>query len=372
MEVDYQTFTIDELARDDWFRQWVVLRDPSAERFWLAWLAQHPEKAGRVQGARAFLLALGEDDTTLPTADLEEIAARIVRQEALRTVSFWEKVWQHSAYLMAAMLLLVLGVGYGLFASYRRPERELRAQLLEISPSLVDHAIRKENTTAQVQHIRLEDGSIVDLYPHGSLRYPAHFAAGSREVYLSGKAFFSIAKNHKKPFWVYTSTLSTQVLGTSFLVSAAADAAQTKVEVKTGRVSVYRLNEVKLARRDRRHERAGVILTPNQQVAYAQTDERLVKSVVAVPAVLGPVRTGAFVFDGAPVAEVFKLLEKTYGLPVIYDATTMSQCYLTADLTNESFFDQLMLICKITRSTYEIVDGQIVIHSNGCEAEAAS
>jgi hypothetical protein len=73
-----------------------------------------------------------------------------------------------------------------------------------------------------------------------------------------------------------------------------------------------------------------------------------------------------FIFDEKPVSEVFYLLEKMYGITVIYDFNVMGNCYLTANLTDESLFKKLDLICKITHSTYEKTDAQIIIHSEGC------
>ena len=40
---------------------------------------------------------------------------------------------------------------------------------------------------------------------------------------------------------------------------------------------------------------------------------------------------------------------------------------VTADLRNETFYNQVMLICKAIGASYEIIDGQAVIHSRGCE-----
>lgn len=367
METDYRAFTIDNLARDEQFRQWVIHRDPAAEQFWLNWLARHPDNRDKIQVARAFLLALEEENTNLTISTLSEITDDIAQFNAGRVVP----LWQTFAFRAAASVLLILGISYGAYQLLNKPDQRVQAWLQDRlpqqnSPVLMDNAVTRTNVTATTQSIRLEDGSTIELYPNSSLQYPTHFSATNREVYLRGRAFFSIARNPKKPFWVYTNTLSTQVLGTRFMVSAFANAPSATVAVTSGRVSVYRMGDVEKARRDQLAERVGVILTANQQVAYAQTDERLVKTIVARPAEVQPVRANAFVFDEAPIAGVFALLEKTYGLPVLYDAATMSRCYLTANLTDESLFDKLALICKITRSSYEIVDGQIVIHSNGC------
>ena len=52
---------------------------------------------------------------------------------------------------------------------------------------------------------------------------------------------------------------------------------------------------------------------------------------------------------------------------VKYDKELLKNCMVTADLRNESFYNQVMLICKAIGASYEIIDGQAVIHSRGCE-----
>jgi transmembrane sensor len=363
MQTDYRALTIDELSRDGLFRQWVILRDPAAKQFWENWVAANPDKREKIQVARAFLEALEEQDSAVSDETLSGIVDHVVRQRPSRTVSLWRK----TTFRVAASILLLMSFAYFGVRFFKDADRQAISRLRQINPALVDNAQKTTNTSATVQRITLEDGSVVDLYPNSTIQYPAHFEGDTREIYLKGKAFFSIARNPKKPFWVYTSTVSTQVLGTSFTVSAMEGASQAKVEVKSGRVSVYRLTDVETARKSKQKERAGVILTANQQVSYASAEGHLVKSVVAQPTALTMVEPNAFKFENTPIADVFTQLETTYGLNVVYDRLAMDNCYMTANLSGESLFSQLKLICTVTRSSYEIVDGQIVIHSSGCQ-----
>ena len=75
MELKYRSFNIDEFARDERFREWVIERDPSAEKFWTAWLAQNPDRADKIQVARAFLLALEEEMRARETVLQAEVSA---------------------------------------------------------------------------------------------------------------------------------------------------------------------------------------------------------------------------------------------------------------------------------------------------------
>ncbi|GAB3504615.1 FecR family protein [Spirosoma knui] len=365
---DYRDYSVDDLTQDELFRDWVINRNSQSEVFWLEWLAKNADCADKVQLAKAFLLALEEKDTGLSPGELDDIFGRIVQDSRAAVLSFW----QRPAFRVAASVLLMLGIGYFAFvylqtsATEQQPH-QVSASLKEISPALAQDYAEISNENTQPRTFLLQDSSSIVLYPNGKLRYPKEFDANKREVYLTGRAFFSVKRNPKRPFWVYTDQISTQVLGTSFLVTT--DASHAKVAVHSGRVSVYMRTDVERQPQAGKHESAGVVLTPNQQVVFSTTENRLIKSVVKQPITLQTVPANDYIFDEAPITQVFSLLEKTYGLPIVYDASSLENCYLTANLTGESLFDKLNLICKITRSSYELVDGQIVIHSKGCETK---
>ena len=362
MNTPYRKYRFEDFARDERFRQWVIDHDPESALFWEEWLTQNPDCADTVQLAKALLLALEDNTTPLNETELDQITEAVLNEPQRPQLSFWK----NTAFRMAASILLVVGLGFAVYTYFNHP-KSLLSNLTDSSTLKKDNYQERTNQTALTQTINLEDGSIITLYPKSSIRYPKPFDATRREVFLNGKAFFDIAKNPQKPFWVYTQHISTQVLGTSFMVDAFADAKEAKVEVKTGKVSVYTRKDLEKAKETQQHVMAGVVLTPNQQVAFVETEKRLLKSIVVAPQVIVEAPKQEFIFDETPIAEVFDFLEKIYGLSVIYDAKNMEACYLTANLSDESLFDKLDLICKITHATYELVDGQIIIHSKGCK-----
>lgn len=65
----------------------------------------------------------------------------------------------------------------------------------------------------------LNDGTKVRLNSMSSLRFPVVFGAGSREVELTGEAYFEVAKSGE-PFTVHTKGMKIEVLGTTFNISA--------------------------------------------------------------------------------------------------------------------------------------------------------
>lgn len=359
----YRSYCLEDFARDASFRRWVLHHEPESTLFWNEWLKLNPDCKQTVHLARAFLLALEEKDTVISFNELDEITDNILAASPRPVITFW----QSTLFRVAASIVLMFGIAFGAYVYYQNNASVVGLSDKHFLPLLSDNYLEAKNETTRPQQIKLHDGSIVTLYPQSSLRYPVSFEAIRREVYLNGKAFFEIVKNPQKPFWVYTEAISTQVLGTSFMVNAFAEANEAKVEVKTGKVSVYTRKDLEKAKLNHQNATAGVVLTPNQQVAFLASEERLLKSIVEAPQAIVIAPSQDFIFDEAPIAQAFQFLEKIYGISVIYDAKTMEDCYLTANLSDESLFDKLDLICKITHSTYEIVDAQIIIHSRGCK-----
>ncbi|UTA66834.1 FecR family protein [Emticicia sp. 21SJ11W-3] len=360
MNSDYKNFNPEDFCHDESFRNWVLNPDPPTELYWNEWISQNPASAGKIETARALLLALQEKAPALTDQELDAITQQILNPANNSTISFWQKPF----FRIAATLAIIAGAGMLAFKLYT--EKEKLAFFETISPNLTADYIETENTENQTQTITLQDSSVITLYPKSKIRYPIHFSPETREVYLEGQAFFNIAKNPKRPFWVYTNHISTQVLGTSFMVKAFENEKNVKVEVRTGRVSVYRYEDLQKAKRLQNNEMAGIILTPNQSIEYTVNEARLLKSISRQPEILVAKTPENFIFDEAPISKVFSQMERAYGIQIIYDEKNMKNCYLTATFTEESLYEKLNIICKVTHSSYEIVDAQIVIHSNGC------
>ncbi|AEV98959.1 anti-FecI sigma factor, FecR [Niastella koreensis GR20-10] len=225
-----------------------------------------------------------------------------------------------------------------------------------------DQLAETVNRTTIPQRINLEDGSYILLEPASTISYAKHFDTDKREVYLEGSAFFQVAKDATRPFFVYTSEVVTKVLGTSFDVKAFPNDNTIQVQVHTGKVTVYK-------RKNGAHEQElakvnATIITPNQQLLFNRQQASFTRSVTALPQVINiPVNKNniPFAFTDAPATEVLMALQKAYGITIIYDEEQMSHCSFTGAFTNESFFDRINLLCKAIESTYEQTDGQVII-----------
>lgn len=219
------------------------------------------------------------------------------------------------------------------------------------------------NTGKVEQHITLPDNSTVTLQPQSKLRYSRRFGQSEREVCLEGEAFFNVSRDEQRPFFVHVNRLTTKVLGTSFIVKAFRQESRVTVEVMTGRVSVYTNKN-----RQREPEAEEIILTPNQKIVFDKTVNKLSRMIVDVPKVIIPAEEFERMrFEGAPVREIFKAIEKVYGVDIVYDEETFSACTLTTSISDGDLYNRLDIICKVIGGSYELKDECIIIHGSGCK-----
>jgi transmembrane sensor len=264
--------------------------------------------------------------------------------------------WAGSRYAAAAAL--VLGLGIARLAS--GPDAARPGPVTQAATTAGQSARWKvvANTSGKAMTFTLADGSVVSLAPASSLKYPAQFRGEARRtVYLSGEAFFKVFHNPQQPFLVYTNKLVTKVLGTSFTVRAFESQKEAVVLVKTGRVRVTPRSAAVAA------TGKSIVVLPNQQAVYRADRHQLTQDLVAKPALLVP---QSFVFDDQPVAEVVAVLEKAYGVPIVYDKAAFAHCTVTLRLSDEPLYDKLDILCKILGTSYEKEHTRILLHNGKC------
>jgi transmembrane sensor len=220
-----------------------------------------------------------------------------------------------------------------------------------------------ENTTSKNKVVHLEDGSSIRLFPNSKISFPKHFEADKREVVLEGEAFFEIAKNPSKPFYVYANKLVTKVIGTSFLVKAHKNQEAVQVLVQSGKVSVFKKEEVS---DNILRNIEGVVILPNQQLNFDTNSETFSKTVIEKPTLLTNQTFIDFNFEETSASEVLKKIQSAYGISIIFDEEILKECPFTADLTDEPLYGKISLLCQAIEANYETIDGQIIISSKGC------
>jgi transmembrane sensor len=91
---------------------------------------------------------------------------------------------------------------------------------------------------SKVVAVSLSDGTKVWLNAESTLHYPTAFAGNERKVEISGEAYFEVAHNAQKPFYVTKGGMEIKVLGTHFNVNTYDDGSPASVTLLEGSVKV--------------------------------------------------------------------------------------------------------------------------------------
>jgi transmembrane sensor len=314
--------------------------------------------------------ALLEGERQLLQADLwKRIAHETVLAGEPFATSQSNSWWRTAPVRWAAAALLAVGLGTAGLQLTQTPTvatQQPATTAIATTPAWSPNELLVyTNSTKQPATIRLPDGSMVFLSPNSRLQYPQQFTGPNRQVYLTGEASFDVQHDAAHPFRVYTDKLVTTVLGTLFTVRSYSNQSQVLVKVRRGKVRVT----PRLA--DSMHPEvlsptlASLVVRPNQQAVYSAKAQELTKELVAQPAVLV---NQPFAFDDRPVSEVLAALEKAYGVDIVYDENKLANCTVSLALKDESLFNKLAILCKTLGASYELLDMQIVIHSQGCKS----
>lgn len=260
------------------------------------------------------------------------------------------------------MLVAALGLGWFVQQNENETETTYTEQIAESAQPLIE----KVNSTGKPLKLALSDGSRVLLYPASRISYADPFVGDKREVFLSGKGYFEVVKDDTKPFVVFAHQLVTQVVGTSFLIDAFENNASPSVEVRSGKVKVFRLDQYRESQRGKAEKM--VLLTANQQVSYDKIKKDFFTRYIARPALLKtPAAHPDFRFENSAVEDVFGTLQEAYGVTIDYDQERLKNCRITVPLGTEPFFRKLDIICQTIGATYEVWGTRIVVSGKGCD-----
>ncbi len=364
-----------ELLENSSFRAWVFDKNSQDGTYWTSWIAEDISRKELAEKAKAFLLSLQGE-----SVDLEEHYIDIQIQKALteakkrenldndesensEIVPLWKRYWA-----VAASIIVLMGASWFVLNNKNESQQEFALYQQQISEAkATNELVEVINEGQKSKLVQLPDGSSIVLQKNSRLSYQKAFDAEKREVYLVGEAFFEVAKNPERPFFVYANELVTKVLGTSFTIKAFGKDQDIRVIVKTGRVSVFTQTDKNATQLRNNRELTGMVLTANQQAIYQRQEIRLVKAIIDNPVILTlPIENQKFEFNATPISEVFSILEKSYGVDIVYDEEVMSKCSITAKLGDEPLFEKLKWICSITEASYEVSDGQIIITGKPC------
>ena len=208
----------------------------------------------------------------------------------------------------------------------------------------------------QTQEVNLLDGSKVFLSENSSITYLNDFEGNTREVLLSGRAFFDVKRDETKPFIVRTDNSEIKVLGTSFLVDSHIEKF-TEVIVKSGKVSVTKISAID----------ANIIeLDPGEMGSVKENQFK--KTVNDNPNYLAW-QNKILEFKRSEMTEVVKLLEDVYFVDIELSDENIKNCALTAKFDHREIDTVLEIISQTFGMSLEQKSkDKFILSGTGCSA----
>jgi transmembrane sensor len=227
-------------------------------------------------------------------------------------------------------------------------------------------------------NIRLPDGTQVWLNADSKITYPDNFRGATREVQLTGEAYFDVVKDKTRPFVIHTRTVDIKVLGTAFNVRSYPDEKKTETSLIRGLVEVTLVD-----RPDKK-----IILHPNEKLSVDNAmltshstqeashrdlpDAGLpgikLEKITLLSADSSAMATAwvnnKLVFDDEPFEQVASKIERWYNINMVIADDALKGLRFSAEFEKESLQEVMEALRMTTgRFAYRISDEQVTVYS---------
>lgn len=279
-----------------------------------------------------------------------------------RSQSWYRSVWMYAA----AVVLLVVSLAGGYFWG------KSNNIVVEETPLVYNKIIVPMGEKSQLV---LSDGTKVWVNAGSSLKFPNRFDPNTREVWLEGEAFFEVAKDNSRPFFVRTSDLNIKVLGTKFNVKAYSDEGIIETTLVEGSVSLEPKNKIN-------NKENEILLQPNHKAIYVKNESSMVteeikreiteplepkKIIISKPVEVEMAtswKDGKLIFEDETLESVAKKLERRYDVVINIDDDSIKLIKFSGVLKNVSI-EQAMKAIQVTSDFRFVVKGnKINIYKN--------
>ena len=196
--------------------------------------------------------------------------------------------------------------------------------------------------------LKLADGTKVWLNSLTRLRFPVTFAGEERKVYLTGEAYFEVARDSVHPFIVATDEgMEVKVYGTEFNVDTYRKGT-VKTTLVNGKVGI-------------RVSATGeeVRLSPNQMALFTKATQSIqVENVDSYGVVAW--KDGKFVFEDEPIEEIMERLSRWYDVKVFYANERIKKHTFTGIITRFADISDVLHLMEETAAVEFRIQGDTV------------
>lgn len=205
--------------------------------------------------------------------------------------------------------------------------------------------------------VTLPDGTTVWLNSDSRIKFPLKFSKNSRNVFISGEAFFDVVPNKNWPMIISsTNNILVEVLGTKFNLRSYKNDNEFQVTLYSGVINILSS--------DIGDSSVNKICNVNPNESFLKeingNDIRTYKKKISVDGMNKIIawKDGRLFFEETPMKDVIKDLERWHGIEFSIEDSSVLNYTITAKFDNESAV-QIMEMLKLCAPIDYKVKGRI-------------
>lgn len=195
--------------------------------------------------------------------------------------------------------------------------------------------------------ITLPDGTAVWLNAASSITYPTAFTGVSREVTITGEAYFEVAKNASMPFHVKVNEMTVTVLGTHFNINSYSNESSIRTTLLEGSVLVS-FGE---------HRNT---LKPGQQALVSKANNSITLVTDADTDLATAWKNGFTSFKSADIKSIMRQVERWYDVNVLFEGNIPLRTF-TGDVARNAPVSEVFKIFEESKIHYRVEDKTIIV-----------
>jgi len=257
----------------------------------------------------------------------------------------------------AAVIILLLALNITLILKNNRKEispEPASTVVLCDDPVLYKHTLYTNKGVKAFTE--LSDGTQVWLNSDSKITFPDTFLGPTREITISGEAFFDVAKDSLKPMIITTNrNFQIKVLGTKLNVKTNDNDLEARVTLHSGMVEIITSQRV-----------AGKVLQSSvilkDQQSYIVSDHKPPALVDRADTLKQTAwKNGKLIFESTPLNEVIKQLERWHGVEFTVEDKAAYDIRFTAEFEQESIVQIMEMLKFCSMIDYRIPNRKSVV-----------
>ena len=260
-------------------------------------------------------------------------------------------LWKKMAFAGAVAAMLIIGI-FNIWHLVSTLVSDGERVELAYIPEGYKHTIYTEKGVKA--RVVLPDSTKVLLNCDSKIVFPDKFSGPTREVFVSGEAFFEVTSDSLCPMVVTTpKNFRVEAMGTTFCISAYEDDPSARTTLINGRVDLISAGIKGAESETIMRPNDSYVILSNNRVVLDPDDEAANRAIGWT--------NGALIFDRTPMKEVISRLRRWYGVKFIIEDEDVLSWRITATFHSESIMRIMDMLEYTTFIDYSMDENVITL-----------